>query len=108
MSNMRTFKTFLGYLDYANLMKLMQTRRAYRWDLKSDGNGYQPDSVWVHKALRKRMKEILLYQGGIRSSKDRLNFWIYRTKMHSLRRSNGAGFYRRLVSFQSKKVVANC
>ena len=85
LSTKRTFRLMLSFMDFSMLFRLMQTRRDYRWDISTKGKGYEPELYWVHKELRKRMKEILLFHGGIRSSVDRLNFWIYRTKLHKLK-----------------------
>ena len=79
----RIFKTLLGLLDFMSLFRVMQTRRDYRWDI--DKRGYQPEKYWVHKVIRKRLKQILLGEGGLRSTVERRNFWIYTSKLTKLR-----------------------
>ena len=74
----RIFRTLLSHLDFMALFTFMQIRKDYRWDV---GKGYQPDYFWVHKEIRKRMKQVLLTDGGLRSTVERRNFWIYRTKL---------------------------
>ena len=79
----RIFKTLLSLLDFMSLFRVMQTRRDYRWDL--DKRGYQPEKYWVHKVIRKRLKQIFLGEGGLRSTVERRNFWIYTSKLTKLR-----------------------
>ena len=75
----------------------MQTRRDYRWDVSTKGNGYQPSLYWVHKEIRKHMKHILLKNGGLRSTVERRNFWIYRTKINAMREKFGKDVYCNLL-----------
>ena len=85
-------------MDFMSLFKLMQSRRDYRWDVSTRGKGYQPSLYWVHKDIRKRMKQILLKNGGLRSTVERRNFWIYRTKINSLRAGFGSNYYADLLA----------
>ena len=95
----RVFRTLLSFLDFMSLFTTMQTRKDYRWDVVSTrGKGYQPDYYWVHKEIRKRMKQILLKDGGLRSTVERRNFWIYRSKLCRIRGSHPENYYSELVS----------
>ena len=86
-------------LDFMALFGLMQTRRDYRWDVDMRGKGYQPDKYWVHKVIRKRLKQILLGDGGLRSTVERRNFWIYTSKLLKLReRHANSQHYQDLVT----------
>ena len=80
-----------------SLFTMMQTRKDYRWDVSTRGKGYQPDYYWVHKEVRKRMKQILLKDGGLRSTVERRNFWIYRSKLNKIRDNYPANHYEKLV-----------
>ena len=85
----------------------MQTRRDYRWDVLSTRNkGYQPDVYWVHKEIRKRMKQVLLKDGGLRSTVERRNFWIYRSKLHRLQLEYPQNLYESLTSQISPEMTA--
>ena len=87
---------------------MMQTRKDYRWDVQTKrGKGYQPDYYWVHKELRKRMKQILLKDGGLRSTVERRNFWIYRSKLNKVSKEYHAGYYERLVSQHFRDSMAD-
>ena len=79
------------------LFTFMKTRKDYRWDVSTRCKGYQPDYFWVHKEIRKRMKQVLLTDGGLRSTVERLNFWIYRTKFNRVKCQYEAGLYDELV-----------
>ena len=91
------FRSLLSCLDFMSLFKIMQTRRDYRWDISTKGIGYQPTLYWVHKEIRKHMKQILLKHGGLRSTVERRNFWMYRTKINILRRTYGRNLYSKLL-----------
>jgi len=80
-----------------SLFTFMQTRKDYRWDVSTRGNFYQPDHYWVHKEIRKRMKQILLKDGGLRSTVERRNFWIYRSKLIKIRDTYPKDLYSTLV-----------
>ena len=43
------------------------------------------------------MKQILLRNGGLRSTVERRNFWVYRTKINAMRSSYGIDFYSKLL-----------
>jgi len=92
---MKIFKLLLGMLDFMGLFKLMQLQRDYRWDLMRQG--YQPKLYWVHKCIRKRMKQILLQSGGLRSTVERRHFWIFSTKITKLQKE-----YRLSCSYESQ------
>lgn len=93
----RFFRTLLSFLDFMSLFSLMQTRKDYRWDVCSRGKGYQPQTYWVHKEIRKRMKQILLRDGGLRSTVERRNLWIYSSKLTKLRQRYPENHYEELA-----------
>lgn len=70
-------------------------QRDYRWDVTL--KGYQPSLYWVHKAIRKQMKRILLQDGGLRSTIERRYFWNYNTKISKLKQSYPGNFFKKLV-----------
>ena len=103
----RVFRTLIGFLDYMSLFTLMKTRKDYRWDVASvRGKGYQPDYYWVHKELRKRMKQILLKDGGLRSTVERRNFWVYRSKLNRIRDLYEKNFYEKHIAKHFKTSMA--
>ena len=93
----RIFATLLAMLDFTSLFTLMQTRRDYRWDVDKRGKGYQPNQYWVHKVIRKRMKQVLLADGGLRSTVERRKLWIYTSKLTKIRQRHPEGHYSELV-----------
>lgn len=108
LSHPNTFKLLLSYVDFLTLFRLMQTRRDFRWDIRQDGsNGYRPKQIWVHKLIRQRIKGIFYMHGGLRSTKERRNFWIYRTKLTSLVKQKEVGqvttLYLDLISQMSNE-----
>jgi len=66
--------------------------------------GYQPKLYWVHKLIRKRMKQILLQHGGLRSTVERRHFWILCTKITKLKNDNILNSYPNQLQRSTNKV----